>query len=200
MEKVDPDFFLRLRQSRLVDSDPNKTTAAYRWPIFNESDFTEIDYYDRFPTIYHLRKHLLESDDQADIRLVYLALHNIVKCRGNFLREGSPLSAKNAKPDDAVKAFCEALEAWSEGRDGEYSPISVDDVVDALTEKGASNSERAAAIADYVTVSFGDRAADKKFKKALATAMVGLKAEFKDVFGEFSAEKTKISLSNDEEV
>ena len=30
--------------------------------------------------------------------------------------------------------------------------------------------------------------------------MVGLKAEFKDVFGEFSAEKTKISLSNDEEV
>ena len=63
VEKVDPDFFLRLRQSRLVDSDPNKTTAAYRWPIFNESDFTEVDYYDRFPTIYHLRKHLLESDE-----------------------------------------------------------------------------------------------------------------------------------------
>lgn len=200
VEKVDPDFFLRLRQSRLVDSDPNKTTAAYRWPIFNESDFTEVDYYDQFPTIYHLRKHLLESDEQADIRLVYLALHNIVKCRGNFLREGSSLSAKNAKPDDAVKAFCEALEAWSEGRDGEYSPINVDDVVAALTAKGVSSSERAAAIADYVTVSFGDRAADKKLKKALATAMVGLKAEFKDVFGEFSAEKTKISLSNDEEV
>ena len=41
VEKVDPDFFLRLRQSRLVDSDPNKTTAAYRWPIFNETDFTK---------------------------------------------------------------------------------------------------------------------------------------------------------------
>lgn len=200
VEKVDPDFFLRLRQSRLVDSDPNKTTAAYRWPIFNETDFTEVDYCDQFPTIYHLRKHLLESPEQADIRLVYLALHNIVKCRGNFLREGSSLSAKNAKPDDAVKEFCQALKAWSEGRDGEYAPISVDDVVAALTAKGASNSERAAAIADYMTVSFGDRAADKKLKKALATAMVGLKAEFKDVFGEFPAEKTKISLSNDEEV
>ena len=141
-----------------------------------------------------------KKEKQADIRLVYLALHNIVKCRGNFLREGSSLSAKNAKPDDAVKEFCQALKAWSEGRDGEYAPISVDDVVAALAAKRGSNSERAAAIADYMTVSFGDRAADKKLKKALATAMVGLKAEFKDVFGEFPAEKTKISLSNDEEV
>lgn len=30
IERVDPDFFLRLRQSRLVQDDPNKTTSGYR--------------------------------------------------------------------------------------------------------------------------------------------------------------------------
>lgn len=200
IEKVDPDFLLRLRQSRLVQSDPNKTTSTYRWPIFNDSDFTEIDYYNQFPTIYHLRKYLMETEEQADIRLVYLALHNIVKCRGNFLREGQTLSAKSAKPDDAVEAFAAALSAWCEGREGECDPIEVDDIVAALTAKGMNNSERKDAIADLLPVSFGDRALDKKLKKALATAMVGLKAEFKDIFGEFAAEKTKISLSSDEEV
>lgn len=200
VEKVDPDFFLRLRQSRLVNADPNKTTSNYRWPIFNDDDFTEADYYKRFPTIYHLRKFLMESDERADIRLVYLALLNIVKSRGNFLREGQTLSAKNAKPNDAVKAFAKALKEWCAGREGEYGSIKVDDIVAALTAKGVRNSDRKDAIADCIPVSFGDGAADKKLKKALAAAMVGLKAEFKDVFGEFAAEKTKLALSEDENV
>ena len=109
VERVDPDFFTRLRQSHLVQGDPAKTTSAYRWPLFNESDFSEADYYKQFPTIYHLRKHLMECDEQVDIRLIYLVLHNIVKCRGNFLRQGQKLSAENAKPTEAVKAFSEAL-------------------------------------------------------------------------------------------
>ena len=67
IERVDSDFFLRLRQSRLVNDDPNKTTSDYRWPLFNGGDFTEVDYYNKFPTIYHLRKWLMETDEQADI-------------------------------------------------------------------------------------------------------------------------------------
>lgn len=89
IEKVDPEFFLRLRQSRLVKDDPNKTTSSYKWPLFNDKDFTEVDYYKQFPTIYHLREHLMSTEEKADIRLIYLAMHNIVKHRGNFLREGS---------------------------------------------------------------------------------------------------------------
>ena len=200
VEKVDPDFFLRLRQSRLVNDDPTKTTSTYRWPIFNDGDFTEVDYYKQFPTIYHLRAYLTESDEQADIRLVYLALHNIVKCRGNFLREGQNLSAGKAKPDDAVKTFRDALKAWCESREGECGTIKVDDIVAALAAKGITNAKRAESIAEYLPVSFADSASDKKLKKALSHAMVGLKAEFKDVFGDFAAEKTKITLSDDEGV
>ncbi len=88
--KVDPEFFIRLNQARLHPEDRDPAHADYRWPLFNGSDFTEKDYYRQFPTIYHLRAHLLKSDEPADIRLVYLALHNIVKHRGNFLHQDNP--------------------------------------------------------------------------------------------------------------
>ncbi|MBT2582940.1 type II CRISPR RNA-guided endonuclease Cas9 [Planococcus sp. ISL-109] len=42
----------------------------------------------KYPTAYHLRKDLIESNKKVDLRLVYLALHNLVKYRGHFLQEG----------------------------------------------------------------------------------------------------------------
>lgn len=198
VEKVDPDFFLRLRQSRLVKDDPNKTTSEYRWPIFNDDDFTEADYYKKFPTIYHLRAYLMEADEQADIRLVYLALHNIVKCRGNFLREGQDLSAKNADSGRAVDEFLDALREWCDSQGAECAPAGTGDILKVLAADDASNSDKAREIAVLLRVSFGEGASDKKLNKALANGMVGLKAEFGDVFAGISAEKTKISLSDDE--
>lgn len=198
IEKVDPDFFLRLRQSRLVKSDPNKTTSDYRWPIFNDGDFTEVDYYKRFPTIYHLRAYLMETEEQADIRLVYLALHNIVKCRGNFLREGQDVSAKNADAGKAVEEFVEILRAWCDGQGAECSPVAAGDILGVLAARDCSNSDKAKEITSLLGVSFGDAAADKKLNKALASSMVGLKAEFRDVFKDIQLEKTKVAFSDDE--
>lgn len=41
-----------------------------------------------YPTIYHLRNDLVKSKEKADLRLIYLAIHNLVKYRGHFLIEG----------------------------------------------------------------------------------------------------------------
>lgn len=200
VERVDLDFFLRLRQSRLVQDDPNKTTSDYRWPIFNDSDFCEIDYYSSFPTIYHLRSFLMKTEERADIRLIYLALHNIVKCRGNFLREGQDLSAMNADPSASIAAFSRALAFWCEGAGGESGSLDEAAVVNVLVADGLSNADRRDSIARLLKVSFGDSAADKKLNKALASAMVGLKTEFKDLFPDLRADATKIALSDDEHV
>ena len=78
MSKVDTEFFVRLNQSRL-HKDDRPAGGDYRWPLFNGSDFNEKDYYKRFPTIYHLREYLCKSTEKEDIRLIYLAFHNIVK-------------------------------------------------------------------------------------------------------------------------
>lgn len=64
VSKADPEFFIRLRQSRLLKEDREEGHRDYNHPLFNDSDFTETDYYNRFPTIYHLRKWLMETDER----------------------------------------------------------------------------------------------------------------------------------------
>ena len=202
IEKVDPEFFIRLRQSRLIKEDRAEGHRDYGHPLFNDSDFTEREYYKRFPTIYHLRKWLMETDGQADIRLIYLAIHNIVKHRGNFLREEQKsLSAKTAKPDVALHSFFEALKAWCATRGYESVSDVTAKVLDVLADDKAAPTSKKKVIATLLGVSMGDdSAANRRCNDALAAGMVGLKAEFKNVFGEFQAEKTAIHLSSDEDV
>lgn len=201
--KVDPEFFIRLRQARLLKEDRAEGHREYGHPLFNDSDFAEADYYKRFPTIYHLRKWLMETDEKADIRLIYLAAHNIVKHRGNFLRqENTSLSAKNAQPEKAIENFFEKLFAWCDELGYEHGEDKSEEILAILKEEHVANSDKKKRIAPLIAVATSDEDPidGKKCNDALAGAMVGLIAEFKNVFGELSAEKTKIYLSKDEDV
>lgn len=198
MDKVDPEFFMRLNMSRLVEGDP----------IFNGDDFTIDDYYKRFPTIYHLRKWLMETDEKADLRLVYLAMHNIVKHRGNFLRQDEKsLKSENANPKQAATAFFGALREWCSAR-GMQGPTEEDSQLAGALSKALANEQKlnrsslAQEIQPLVVVSGSDdlEIDPKKAAKAFANAMVGLAAEFKDIFGDLTCEKTKISLGNEEDL
>jgi CRISPR-associated protein Cas9/Csn1, subtype II/NMEMI len=91
---VDPSFFVRLHESKLVEGDRNE---KWRFPLFDDSDgYTDKQYYKDFPTIYHLRKYVAETTKKPDIRLVYLAVRNILKRRGNFIWEGREFSVRSA--------------------------------------------------------------------------------------------------------
>lgn len=189
MAEVDPGFFMRINQSRTIEGDP----------VFTK-DFTKADYYDRFPTIYHLRAYLMDTDEQADLRLVYLAIHNIVKHRGNFLRQGEKLTAKTAKTSDALKSLNGALKAWRESREYEFTKLDEPSVAKILADERSSRSQKAKDIQALVKVDTADAAANKKLAKALSYAVVGLQCEFKDVFGDFECEATKLALSDDEKL
>lgn len=90
----------------------------YHWPFFNGTDFNDVDYYKRFSTIYRLRAWLMQTDEQADLRLIYLALHNIVKTRGIFLHQNNPsLSAEKSDMKSSVIDLCNVLKAWCDNRD-----------------------------------------------------------------------------------
>lgn len=81
-EEIDKSFFERLDQSFLHLED--RTDKINKSNLF-VGEFTDKDYYKKYPTIYHLRKDLIENQEKKDIRLVYLAIHHIIKYRGNFL-------------------------------------------------------------------------------------------------------------------
>ena len=93
---VDPTFFQRLDDS-FYKIEHKKHLNVYN--LFNDN-YTDKDYFKKFPTIYHLRSHLLNSDKKEDIRLIYLALHNMIKYRGNFLSKGDFFDKGNT---DSIK-------------------------------------------------------------------------------------------------
>lgn len=212
MSRVDPEFFIRMRQSRLVagDRDP-RYEADYTHPFFNGTDFTESDYYDRFPTIWHLRAWLMETaqtGEKADIRLIYLALHNIVKFRGNFLHEdeGSVLSAKNADAMVAAEELAAALreycDCYAGAGDGDSSWGCAPDVAaikEALDKADLNRSARVSGLEAALGIT-----GCKGLAKTIARACVGYKVEFvgeKGLFpGQVEAGKTNFSLAGAEDV
>lgn len=78
----DPGFFQRMNDSRYLPEDKH---VQQRNALFCDPGFTDKDYYKAYPTIYHLRQALMTEDGPFDVRLVYLAVHHIIKHRGHFL-------------------------------------------------------------------------------------------------------------------
>ncbi|MGB5824123.1 MAG: type II CRISPR RNA-guided endonuclease Cas9 [Proteocatella sp.] len=85
ISKIDMGFYMRMQDSKYYIEDKK---LKDKYSIFSDNGFTDIEYHKQFPTIYHLRKKLIEGNDEYDIRLIYLAIHNIIKNRGHFLFEG----------------------------------------------------------------------------------------------------------------
>lgn len=81
----DPGFYQRMKDSFFLPEDKD---IAQSNTLFFDSDFTDKDYHKRYPTIYHLRHELMVNPQPHDPRLVYLAIHHILKTRGHFLFAG----------------------------------------------------------------------------------------------------------------
>lgn len=92
INKIDDGFFHRLKESRYMPEDKRNSDGSIPelpYALFIDKSYTDKDYHRQFPTIYHLRKWLMETDTTPDIRLVYLAFHHMLKHRGHFLFSGS---------------------------------------------------------------------------------------------------------------
>ena len=91
LQEIDDNFFARLDESFLQFDDK---AIKEKYPLFR-TELEEKAYYEQFPTIYHLRKRLVDDKTQADLRQIYLAIHHIMKYRGHFLFEEFSLESDN---------------------------------------------------------------------------------------------------------
>lgn len=192
--KVDPDFFCRMDQSDLVLGDKD---LPGKHPFFNGGDLTERDYYVRYPTIYHLREHLVESNEKEDIRLVYLALHHMLKYRGNFLVNGE-VSARDADPSLAIAELLSEIELMCDSRGIDYSKESADlsSLVGALEDAKAYRRARQEAF----STALGLPSSEKKLAKAIGDAVFGYQANFGQLFAVEESSDTKLSLDKEDKV
>jgi CRISPR-associated endonuclease Csn1 len=97
LEKVDENFLSRLKYSWVHpkdDQNPQINQYAPNGALFGTVE-ADKEFHKKYPTIYHLRKKLMEDASKHDLREVYLAIHHIVKYRGHFLTDGEINSEKS---------------------------------------------------------------------------------------------------------
>lgn len=100
ISKVDPGFFLRMKESKYYPEDKRDAEGncpELPYALFVDDNYTDKNYHKDYPTIYHLRKMLMETTEIPDIRLVYLVLHHMMKHRGHFLLSGDISQIKEFK-------------------------------------------------------------------------------------------------------
>lgn len=83
--KVDPAFYQRLAESKFPEDEKSGDGSLGKFALFADKTYNDRDYHKEFSTIYHLRYALMTEDREFDVRLVYLAVHHIMKHRGHFL-------------------------------------------------------------------------------------------------------------------
>ncbi len=114
--EVDDTFFIRLKNISFLDQEDKllylKDNYKDNFNLFIDAKYNDKDYYLQYPTIYHLRNYLVHSSEKEDPRLIYLALHHIIKYRGNFLYENQNFSLKSDnnmvdKFKDLFQDFCD---------------------------------------------------------------------------------------------
>ena len=132
-----------------------------------------------------MRKHLADSSEKADLRLVYLALAHMIKFRGHFLIEGE----LNAENTDVQKIFSDFVRVYDRTFDDSHlSEITVD-AASILTEK-ISKSRRLENLIKY----YPTEKKNTLFGNLIALAL-GLQPNFKMNFK--LSEDAKLQFSKD---
>lgn len=81
---VDDKFYIRLKESALYQEDKSGNNP---YSVFADDNYTDKEYYEKYPTIHHLIMDLIEDEQPHDVRLVYMAAAWLVAHRGHFLSD-----------------------------------------------------------------------------------------------------------------
>lgn len=192
MAKVDDTFFLRLNESKLHLEDKS---VQEKYPLFIEKGYTDIDFYQEYPTIYHLRKDLMESDQPHDIRLVYLAIHHLLKYRGHFLIDGSLNSAKSFST-----VFEQMMRSVQDGLKIDFTVSHPERVEEILRNRTMARSSKSKLLEKEFVIDPGEDDPNilKTVVKQICTFIAGNKGDLKKVFREDldELEKTGFKFSD----
>ncbi|HIU21966.1 MAG TPA: type II CRISPR RNA-guided endonuclease Cas9 [Candidatus Fimihabitans intestinipullorum] len=190
INKVDPTFFKKLQESKYDENDKlNKT-------ILLTSDEKEQikEYNNKYKTIYHLRKNLMDDKSKADIRLVYLAIHHIIKYRGNFLYEGK-FNVNDLDLSSKLKAVFRELSESVSRLDISLDILSQMDY--AKMENIIMNKSKNDIKVDLKN-ELKDISENKKFATEFGKLITGGKFVVKDLFMIDSDDKLSISFSGND--
>ena len=188
--KIDPNFFIRLENSKYFLEDKDERVRTKNG-VFNDDTYKDVDYYREYPTIFHLRKALLDIDstgEKYDVRLVYLALSNMFKHRGHFLlnAEGDAL---NTEQVDLV--YQEILDRLKNDYEIIIEQKPVQQVIAIIGSTDIGRKKKHEELQKLFEVAKKDRRANELLK-----CLCGLSINAKLIFDEKTEEKVTICFND----
>lgn len=187
ISKVDAGFFARLDESKYYEEDRD---GKQHYTLFIDSGYTDKDYFDNYPTIFHLRNELLHpTKDAYDVRLVYLAIANMFKHRGHFLNDTLDVEKITSNVEEIYQLLVNSAMMYSI-----ELPSNIDEniLVNKISEKGVSRSKHLENACEYLDVSKKDKQAYEILK-----LVCGMSGVLFNIYGEgvIDEENKKLSLN-----
>lgn len=186
IEKIDENFFVRLENSKYYAEDKDQRLLSKNG-IFNDANYKDADYYSQYPTIFHLRKDLLDIDNTGkifDVRLVYLALANMFKHRGHFLLSTND-DALNMAQVDAI--YQDVLEKLSDDYGIRLEVKPIQDVIAIVGDYEIGRKRKQELMMELFDITRAKKSAVEFLK-----CMCGLSVNVRTIFDE--EVKDKVSL------
>ncbi len=180
IEKVDPGFYQRLDDSKYFCED--KTTPQ-RFTLFTGDGFTDKEYYELYPTIFHLRSALINSVEDKDVRLVFLAILHIFKHRGHFLNAN--LSGNGIRNlSELYNELCNHTRLFPEMQD-------TSELGEILCSRSISNSKRYESLLSVLNLQ------KKSAEGEMVKFICGLKGQLSKAFPDeiYDEDHAKLSVS-----
>lgn len=186
IHKIDPAFYLRISESKYRLED--KRTHCKNG-IFSDDGFDDRAYYKAYPTVFHLRKALIESNEEHDVRLVFLALLSMFKTRGHFLNANLDVEENS----NLLTLFETLFDRLEEEQGVNFGRLNDTHEIEAIMRnKEFSRTQVVEAFLKLLHVTRKD-----KVHFEIIKAMCGLKFTFNVIFGEdyFGESEIKASVS-----
>lgn len=179
LSEVDPSFLMRRKYSWVHPEDKNNEGHWFGGVLFDSNE-QDKRFYEKYPTIYHLRKTLMEDDERHDIREVYLAIHHMMKYRGNFLTEGELAPSSVFDVEDLLKLLTEILQYADEDETGDDLELQADanGLTEALCTTKGSRSIRAK---NAISILKEDTALSKRQEAIISAVFAGLEGNKLDL-------------------
>ena len=190
ISKKDFGFFQRLKESQY---DIEDKTVKNKNTLFMDEDYTDQDYHTKYPTIYHLRKALIDNEENAiEIRKLYLAISHILSHRGHFLFEGEPsnnLEFDNLEFDDIFDEFIKYLNEELNINFKVKSDVSLEIIKEILTDKMLNRTKKKEKLSELLEEE------KNKIYQEIWKLLVGNEAKMATIFDNKEYEEAKISFS-----
>ena len=191
--KVDPGFFQRLKDSTFLPEDKQSHQTN---TLFYDTNYTDVEFHREYPTIYHLRKELIQNVEKKDIRLIYLAAHHILKHRGHFLFSGTIENATSFECAFDKMSQCIRDEFEIElNCNIKMDQGKMDDLKKIIQDKKLSKRDKASQFLEYLQ--YDDKEKQKQIK-AIVSLICGSKCKLADIFSDETlkdAKRSSISFS-----